>query len=162
MSWQDLENMPILDLCNKKAYILMWATCPLLNKQVDVMESWGVHYRGVAKIWIKTRKDGGIISGQGVPATFSKPTTELLLVGTTCKTGRPYPILDHAAAQVVLAPREEHSKKPDIFADQIVQVCGDRPRIELFARDKKAGWDASGLELNGLDYTKGDLVGSQN
>ena len=39
MSWQDLENMPILDLCNKKAYILMWATCPLLNKQVDVMES---------------------------------------------------------------------------------------------------------------------------
>ena len=43
--------------------------------------------------------------------------------------------------------RDVHSKKPNIIRDKIVQLCGDLPRIELFARKKHKGWDAWGNEL---------------
>jgi len=157
MSWTDLEEMPVREIANTPSALFMWATGPLLHKQIELIRTWGFHYRGVAFVWVKTRRDGGIISGQGVPPTFVKPTTEFLLVGTTCKTGRPFPILDSAMGQVVLAPREAHSAKPEEFQDRIDKICGDRPKLELFARRKREGWDASGLELNGMDYRNGKL-----
>lgn len=160
MSWEDISAMPVKEACNKKAAIFLWATGPLLHKQIKVLEDWGFYFRGVAFVWVKTRKDGGIISGQGVPPTFVKPTTEFLLAGTTCKTGRPFPILDSSVGQVVLAPRERHSKKPDIFRDEIVRVCGDVPRLELFARDCAEGWDATGLEYDGTNYLDGTVTPS--
>ena len=45
------------------------------------------------------------------------------------------------------APVGKHSQKPDLFRDDIVKLCGDVPRIELFAREKKAGWDVFGNEI---------------
>jgi site-specific DNA-methyltransferase (adenine-specific) len=40
-----------------------------------------------------------------------------------------------------------HSQKPDAIRDEIVKLCGDMPRIELFAREKSAGWDVWGDEV---------------
>lgn len=52
--------------------------------------------------------------------------------------------------QVVLAPRGAHSAKPPIFRERIVQLLGDRPRVELFARGEATpGWDAMGMESDG-------------
>ena len=166
MSWSDLQQLPVRDLANKNAALFLWGTGPLLHKQVELMKHWGFHYRGVAFVWVKTRKPdkfgnpGGIISGQGVPPTFVKPTTEFLLAGTTCRVGRPFPILTSAMGQVVLAPREAHSKKPDVFHERLEELLGDRSRIELFARARREGWDTSGIELDGIDYRTGNLTGS--
>jgi N6-adenosine-specific RNA methylase IME4 len=44
----------------------------------------------------------------------------------------------------IFAPREEHSKKPDVVRDKIVELFGDLPRIELFARQETPGWDVWG------------------
>ena len=41
----------------------------------------------------------------------------------------------------------EHSRKPDIIRNKIVELCGDLPRIELFAREKTNGWDCWGNEV---------------
>ena len=150
MDWEDIYNLDIKKYCNKKAWVCVWATCPLLDRQLKVFERWGLHYRGVGFQWVKTRMDGGIISGQGVPCSFTKPTTELFLVGSTIKNGRPLPLLDHGMGQVVLSPRGKHSEKPRAFQDKIVELFGDVPRIELFARENYPGWDAVGLELNGM------------
>ena len=46
-----------------------------------------------------------------------------------------------------MEPREEHSKKPDIVRDKIVQLCGNLPRVELFARNETDGWDVWGNEV---------------
>ena len=48
---------------------------------------------------------------------------------------------------MVISPREQHSKKPDEVRDRIVELCGDIPRIELFARDSVEGWDCWGNEV---------------
>ena len=50
--------------------------------------------------------------------------------------------------QVVFAPIAEHSKKPDIIREKIVELAGDLPRIELFARQSPTGWDIWGNEVD--------------
>jgi len=151
MSQEQLADLDVKSILTKRAAVFMWATGPRLHYAVDLIAKWGLHYRGVAYVWVKTNKRGGIIAGQGVPPTFTKPTSELLLVATTNRTGRPFPIHDLAQAQVVLHGRGEHSEKPEIFREMIEALCGDRPRIELFARKRIHGWDAWGAEVGKLN-----------
>lgn len=147
LTQEELALLPVRDSMMKKAALFLWVTCPRLNFGIEIIEKWGLHYRGVAYIWVKTRKDGAIISGQGVPPTFTKPTTELVLAATTTPRGRPFPIHCLNQPQVILAPRGAHSVKPPVVRTLIEQLCGDRPRVELFARDKVPGWDAWGNEI---------------
>lgn len=49
--------------------------------------------------------------------------------------------------QVIMSRLEEHSKKPDEARNRIVELIGDLPRIELFARHKTQGWDVWGKEV---------------
>lgn len=69
---------------------------------------------------------------------------EICLIFTRKKTLRP---VSNSVSSIILSPREEHSKKPDEARDRIVQLYGDLPRIELFARKKYDGWDAFGNEI---------------
>jgi len=132
---------------DKKCVLFLWATCPKLNDALWVLDKWGFHYRGIAWVWVKTSKAGKIIYGQGVRPTFTKPTTELVLVGSTNKKGRTFSIKDEAMGQVILAPREQHSKKPSVVRDNIVKILGDLPRLEMFARQYTPGWDCFGDQL---------------
>ena len=49
--------------------------------------------------------------------------------------------------QLLFSPVEEHSKKPDEARDKIIELMGDLPRIELFARRETPGWDVWGNEV---------------
>lgn len=153
MTDQDVYDLPLKKILKRNAYVFVWATTPRLNAAIDAIKAWGLHYRGVAHVWVKTRKDGGIIHGQGVPPTYSKPTTEMLLVATTKKTGRPIKLLDNALPQVVLAPREGHSTKPEAFRELIERAFGPGyDKIEIFARKQNPGWDCIGNGvINGED-----------
>jgi len=48
---------------------------------------------------------------------------------------------------IIDTPIERHSKKPNEVRDKIVELVGDLPRIELFAREKVKGWDSWGNEV---------------
>ena len=57
-------------------------------------------------------------------------------------------VQSHSVKQVIVAPYTKHSEKPAEVRDRIVQLYGDLPKIELFARradDPK--WDTMGNEL---------------
>jgi site-specific DNA-methyltransferase (adenine-specific) len=54
----------------------------------------------------------------------------------------------HNVRQLVEAPRGAHSQKPDEVRNRIVELMGDLPRIELFARSYAKGWDVWGNEVN--------------
>jgi N6-adenosine-specific RNA methylase IME4 len=69
--------------------------------------------------------------------------SECCLIATK---GRPKPI-NRGIRSVVMAPAGKHSKKPDEVRNRIVELCGDVPRIELFARDRYEGWSAFGNEV---------------
>lgn len=153
ISQADLCSLPIKDIMAPKAALFVWATGPRLNFAFEAIQAWGLHYRGVAFVWAKTRKSGGIIGAQGIPPTAVKPVTEFVLLATTNKKGRPFPLLDSKVEQVVLAPRSEHSKKPEEVRSRIERLYGpDRKKIELFARTSAPGWVSTGYEIDGEKY----------
>lgn len=125
--------------------LFLWATCPRLDFAIECIRAWGLSYRGVAFVWVKTRRDGEVLGAAGPPPTLVKPVVEVVLAATVVRHGRPFPV-DSSIRQVVMAPRREHSRKPDEVADRIVSLCGDRPRVELFARGPRPGWHTWGSE----------------
>jgi N6-adenosine-specific RNA methylase IME4 len=148
MSESELRALPIRDLFAGQGALFVWATCPRLDLAIRMIESWGLYYRGVAFVWVKVRQDGGLIHGQGIPPTATKPTSELCLLATTCKRGRPHPLLDAAVPQVVLSPRGAHSQKPTVIYELIDRLYGPHvTKLELFARQRRAGWLAWGDQL---------------
>ncbi len=149
MTDADVRALPVRNVLAKNAYVFVWATCPRLDAAIETIKAWGLHYRGVGHVWVKTTQAGKIIHGQGVPPTYSKPTTELLLVATTSKRGRPVKLEAHALPQVVLAPRGEHSAKPAAVRALIEQAFPNARRIELFAREHAPGWSCHGNALGG-------------
>jgi N6-adenosine-specific RNA methylase IME4 len=142
-------QLPLKQVLKKKAYVFVWATGPRLDFAIQAIRSWGLHYRGVAYVWVKARKDGQIIHGQGVPPTFTKPTTEFLLCATTTKAGRPVPLRKFNTPQVILAPRGAHSEKPEVFRQSIEETLdiSTLSCLEVFARKRVSGWDAIGNDV---------------
>ena len=60
--------------------------------------------------------------------------------------GRPIKV-SNSVSSVVVEPVRKHSEKPDVVADRIVHLCGDVPRLEMFARRPRPGWDVFGNEV---------------
>jgi N6-adenosine-specific RNA methylase IME4 len=46
-----------------------------------------------------------------------------------------------------MAPRLEHSRKPDLFYETVDRFVGAVPRVELFARRQWPNWRCFGNEL---------------
>ena len=58
------------------------------------------------------------------------------------------PAASKSVHQFIISPIEEHSKKPDITREKIIELAGDLPRVELFARQKTPGWEVWGNEVD--------------
>lgn len=145
MSQGDLKSLPVSDLADENCMLFMWATFPNLQEALDVMAAWGFKYKTLGFSWIKTnKKNGKPFFGIGY---YTKSNCEVCLIGVK---GKPIKQSDYVSS-VVIAPREEHSKKPDIVRDRIVELCGNVPRVELFARQRTEGWDAIGFDIDGKD-----------
>lgn len=142
MSIQDIKNLPVKDLADENAILFLWATFPNLQEALDVIKAWGFTYKTLGFSWIKTNKNNGKpFFGIGY---YTKSNCEVCLIGVK---GKP-PKVSNSVSSVVIAPREQHSKKPDVVRDKIVELCGDLPRIELFARQSTPGWDVWGNEVD--------------
>ncbi|MFN3729144.1 MAG: MT-A70 family methyltransferase [Fimbriimonadaceae bacterium] len=161
MSQEELAALPVRQILTRRAAVFLWATGPRLDMAIDLLRAWGLHYRGVAYVWVKTNAKGEPIRGQGIPPTFTKPTTEFLLAATTIVRGRPLPVHDMAQGQVVLHARGRHSEKPAVFHGLLEELLGDVSRVELFARHQRPGWTCLGEEIDGrsIQDTLAEIAG---
>ena len=127
----------------------MWATFPQLEDALRVMRAWGFEYKTAAFVWVKKNKKSGTnFWGMG---QYTRANAEICLLGVTPGYRAKDCIKNHAVHQIIEAPIEEHSKKPDETRRRIVELLGDVPRIELFARQRSSGWDAWGDEIGEQD-----------
>jgi len=114
----------------------------MLPEALHTMKQWGFFYKTNAFTWVKeNKKAGSDFFGMG---QWTRRNTEICLLGTK---GNPKAI-DHSISELVRFPIGKHSEKPAIIKELIVKLCGDIPRIELFARQKTDGWDIWGNELH--------------
>ena len=141
MTIDEIKNMPVQVLTMDDAMLFLWVTFPLLQEGLDTMKAWGFEYKTIGFNWIKTnKKSESLFWGMG---NWTRSNSELCLLGVKGKPKRQ----SASVHSVVLAPIGKHSKKPDIIRDKIVELCGDVPRIELFARNATTGWDVWGNEV---------------
>ena len=134
--------LPVNDLAAENAVLIMWATFPNLPLALATIEAWGFTYKTCAFTWVKqNRKSPSLFWGMGY---YTRSNAEVCLLAVK---GRPLARYSHKVHSVILSPVETHSKKPDETRDRIVELFGDLPRIELFARQRAEGWDCWGNEV---------------
>lgn len=141
-STEELKKIPVGGgLADDDCMLFMWATFPNLPDALALIEAWGFKYKTLGFSWIKTnKKNGKPFFGIGY---YTKSNCEVCLIGVK---GKPIKVSD-SVSSVVIEPIGVHSKKPDCVKEKIVKLCGDVPRIELFARQKTEGWDVWGNEI---------------
>jgi len=135
MSLDVIMSLPVNDIAADDAILFLWATTPFLRKGLLVMQAWGFDYR-TSMVWVKP----SIGPGQWV-----RQRHEYLLIGV--RGDIPTPKGEDKPDSVIEAPREEHSKKPEIVYDIIERMYPELPKVELFSRRKRENWAAWGNEI---------------
>ena len=120
--------------------LFMWAVDSHIDQAIDLMKRWGFDYKTIAFVWVKTTKDGKPRMGMGL---WTRKQAEVCLMGTRGKVFR----VGKGVRQVIMAPRREHSRKPDEIYERIEALVGG-PYCEMFARQKWPGWHAIGDEVD--------------
>ena len=142
MDGDDIARLPIQDIAADNCALFLWVTFPNLPLGLRVLESWGFRYATQAFTWVKKTKHGKWFWGCG---NYTRANSELCLLGIRGKMTRK----SASVLSVVDAPVGPHSEKPPEVRDKIVQLFGDLPRVELFARQSFPGWTALGNEIDG-------------
>ncbi len=142
-----IVQLPIPDLLSDRGVLFLWATSPRLDVAMACLAAWKLHFRGVAFVWVKARKDGGPIGAQGVRPSIVKPTAEYVLAASRVAKGRPLPLADEGVPNVILSPKRAHSQKPEEVRQSIERLYPAASKLELFARSERASWDAWGNEV---------------
>ena len=142
MSLEEIKRLPVGELAANDCALFMWTTVPLLQECFSIMKAWGFDYKTIAFVWIKQNKrTDSLFWGVGY---WTRANAELCMLAT-----KGHPKRQSARVhQVIISHIQEHSKKPEEARDRIVQLIGDLPRVELFARTKSDGWDVWGNEID--------------
>lgn len=142
MSISELCALPVADLAAKDSALFLWATFPQLPEALRLIRAWGFTFKTVAFVWLKLNKKSPTwFYGLGY---WTRGNAEICLLA---KRGKPKR-RSAGVHQFIISPVEEHSKKPDVTRDKIIELAGDLPRVELFARQKTPGWDVWGNEVD--------------
>lgn len=143
MSNEDIFNLPINKIANKNSILILWATSPKLPIAIECIKQWRFTYKTCGFVWIKKNKKATdtLFWRMGF---YTRQNAEFCLIATK---GKGVKRINNAIHQIIESPIEKHSKKPDIVRDKIIELCGNLPRIELFARQEVDGWDCWGNEV---------------
>lgn len=141
MRIEELCALPVAEIADRDCALFLWATFPQLPEALRLITAWGFVYKTVAFVWLKqNRKALTWFYGLGF---WTRSNAEICLLAT-----KGHPKRQSAGIhQLVISPVERHSKKPDEVREKIVELMGDVPRIELFARQQTLGWDVWGNEV---------------
>jgi site-specific DNA-methyltransferase (adenine-specific) len=147
-----VQGRSVPDFAADDAILFLWATFPLLPYAFVVIDAWDFEYKTAAFVWIKKYPDGSPALGLG---NYTRQNAEVCLLA---KRGKGIERKSASVSCIVESPRMEHSRKPGIVRDRIVELLGDLPRIELFGREKIEGWDVWGNEAHQEALIFGDKI----
>lgn len=140
MSLDDICAMPVEKLAARDCHLFLWVMGSNIPQGLRVMEAWGFRYSGTAFVWVKVKSDGTPRIGMG---HTTRKSAEFCLLGRRGSPKRK----SKAVREVILAPRREHSRKPDETYERI-EAYADGPYLELFARQQWPGWTAWGNQTD--------------
>ena len=152
MTIDELKALPVDRVAEKDCVLLMWIVDAHLKEALDLAEAWGFTYKTLAFHWFKTkiglghwtRKDSefcyAFTKGDvNAETLIDESSAESCLLFTRGKPKRK----SAAVRQTIVAPRREHSRKPDEAYERI-EALVDGPYLELFSRTNREGWTSWG------------------
>ena len=138
---KDMRSLPLFDSFAEDAFLWLWRVGAMQSEALELADAWGFNPPTSEIVWVKMTDDGSrprIGMGRTVRNCHE--------VALLCKRGRPA-VDSHSVPSVVFAPRGRHSAKPQAFYDAVERLCPG-PRLELFARAPRPGWDVWGNEVS--------------
>jgi N6-adenosine-specific RNA methylase IME4 len=140
MTTDDIASLPVEDIALDDCVLLMWATFPMLQDALHVIEAWGFTYKTCGFTWVKVDEDNNPFIGMGY---WTRSNAEICLLATKGNPMR----MSRLVQQVIMAPRGRHSEKPMEAYERIEELVTG-PYMELFARERRREWwDFWGNEL---------------
>ena len=153
MEIEDICALPIKNLADENCMLFLWITFPILDRVFEVINAWGFKYSTCGFVWVKGKKKFNNKQTSFLPQDsiqdfvgcggWTRANAEICLIAKKGKLERK----SKSVRQIIYSPVRKHSQKPDIVKTRIIELCGDLPRIELFARQKTEGWDVWGNEV---------------
>ncbi len=151
LGFEDICAIPVADWAARDSILLLWVTDPLLPKGLELIEAWGFTYKTVGFYWAKLNKsappiwlvENDFFTGMGF---WTRANPEQCLLATRGHPKR----LAKDVPRLVVAPRREHSRKPDEVYERIERLAAG-PYLEMFARQARPGWHAWGTEAGLFD-----------
>lgn len=143
MTMRELAELPVESLAAKDCHLYMWVTVPRLFGDRDdasgfgpfqIMQAWGFRYVTMLT-WHKTGAPG--------MGSYFRIDTEHCLFGVRGHCPIPPSLRQR---NFISAPRGRHSEKPSTL-QELAEKVSPGPRLELFARTHREGWDAWGNQL---------------
>lgn len=130
MSIEEIKGFPLKSFVSGDGcHLYLWTTHKHLPSAFEVLKAWGVNYQCLLT-WVKN---------VGITPFSWMYSTELVLFGgignlSLIKKGVRLDFNDKV---------REHSRKPDKFYE-IVKRVSPEPRIDIFSREKRQGFDQYG------------------
>lgn len=156
MGIKEIMALDLNSIAAKDCMLFLWVTNPMKPFAWKCLEAWGFDYKTTGFTWAKRTKGNkrkpvpvnqrGWHMGNGY---YTRQNTEEVWIAVR-KGGKGWRVSKNVR-QLVDEPVGPHSQKPDCVAERIVQLCGDLPRCELFARRENPGWHCVGNEIDGQD-----------
>lgn len=153
MKIEDIKELPVNEISENDSVLFIWATFPKLQEGLDTIKAWGFEFKTCAFVWIKTNKRVQPNQLSFLPiesfdsflgmGRWTRSNAEICLLAVKGKPKR----VNAGVHQLIYAPIDKHSKKPQEARDKIIRLCGELSRIELFARSAPNGWDLFGNEI---------------
>lgn len=150
---KDIYKFNVQKIADKDCVLFIWGIWTALNECLETIKQWGFCYKTIGFVWIKAKRNNTLEQYSFLPAEqledffgmgmWTRSNSEYLLIAVK---GNIKPI-SHSVKQLIYSPIREHSKKPNETRERIIELMGDLPRIELFARQKPPGWDVWGNEV---------------
>jgi N6-adenosine-specific RNA methylase IME4 len=164
MTLDEIKALPVAELCHPEGTVLhFWVIDSHLKFMFDIVEAWGFKYKTTGFYWAKTgREETTFPIGTGF-WTRANPETacecwsgadEQECEKSFLATYRHPKRVDKGVRRLVVAPRREHSRKPDEVPERIMKLTHG-PYLELFGRQSRPGWTVWGKERDKFDHPIG-------
>ena len=135
----ELLKLPVAEIAAADCFLFLWIPLRSIDLVYPLMGAWGFSFSGSAFVWAKQNKNGaGWFMGNGFG---TRHNAEICWLGRRGKPQRK----SKAVRELIVAPRREHSRKPDEIYQRIEALCAG-PFLELFARQQWPGWVCVGDE----------------